>query len=62
MKEMAASPIHFQRHLGSAFFASTIGTSNVAGAIVPSRQPGNEMVILALPIPASLGTRTEPKK
>jgi hypothetical protein len=51
-----------QHHLGSSFFASIIDTSNVAGVIVSSRQSGNEMVILALPVPASLGTPTEPKK
>src|SRR5688572_27797113 len=40
-----------QRYLRFSFFASTRGTSNVAGVIVPSRQPGNDTVILALPVP-----------
>jgi hypothetical protein len=44
------------------FFASgsTIGTSNVAGATWPSFQSANENVTLALPLPASSGTRTGP--
>jgi len=39
---------------------SSTGTSNVAGATLPSFQPGNDSVTLALPLPASAGTRTGP--
>lgn len=44
------------------FFAATIGTSNVAGATLLCFQSGKDRVILAIPLPASFGTRTEPKK
>src|SRR5262249_56111587 len=37
---------------------STTGTSNVAGAIAASFQSGKDSVTLALPLPASGGTRT----
>jgi hypothetical protein len=41
---------------------SVTGTSKVAGATWPSFQASNDRVTLALPLAASLGTRTGPRK
>jgi hypothetical protein len=43
---------------GAAF--SSIGISNEAGATWPSFHASNDSLTLALPFPASLGTRTGP--
>ena len=51
---------HFAPFPGGCGFWS--GSSTVDGATFPSFQAANENVTLALPIPASSGTRTGPWK
>src|SRR5262249_18007745 len=54
-------PSHSFRSLASAF-GSARGISTVIGVTLPSFHAPNENVTLALPVPASSGTRTGPRK
>src|SRR6266568_8465107 len=47
---------------GSLNYSSVVETSMTDGVTLPAFQSGKDSVILALPLPASLGTRTEPQK
>src|SRR5713101_2878600 len=76
-KTRMAAPLNFSRWFGPAcqreeptlgfhcfivFLGSMIGTSKVAGATWSFFHSVKEMVILALPLTASSGTRTGPSK